>query len=49
MSIGDCVCSNIVHNMIGKIVKLLNNNNAIVVISNREILVDLDYWHKVRT
>ena len=49
MSIGDCVCSNIVHTMIGKIGKLLNSNNAIVVIGNKEILVDLNYWHKVKT
>ena len=46
MNIGDCVCSNIVPTMIGKIVRLLNNNNAIVVIGNREILVDLKFWHK---
>lgn len=48
MSVGDCVCSNIVHTMIGKIVGLVNNDNAIVTINNREILVDLNYWHKVR-
>lgn len=46
MSVGDCVCSNIVHTMIGKIVRLLNDNNAIVKVSNKEILVDLNYWHK---
>lgn len=46
MSVGDCVCSNIVHTMIGKIIRLLKNDNAIVVISNREILVDLKFWHK---
>lgn len=47
MNVGDCVCSNISHTMIGKIIKLLNGNNAIVKVSNKEILVDLDYWHKV--
>lgn len=47
MNIGDCVCSNIAHTMIGKIIKLLNGNNAIVEVSNKEILVDLNYWHKV--
>jgi hypothetical protein len=36
MGIGDCVCSNIIHTMIGKIVRLLNNDNAIVAIGNRE-------------
>ncbi len=49
MNIGDCVCSNISHTMIGKIIKLLNSNNAIVEVSNKEILVDLRYWHKVNT
>ena len=49
MDVGDCVCSNIVHTMIGKIIRLVNNNNAIVAIGNREIFVDLNYWHKART
>lgn len=49
MSVGDSVCSNIIHTMIGKVIRLVNNDNAIVTIDNREILVDLNYWHKVRT
>ena len=47
MNVGNCVCSNVTHTMIGKIVALLNDNNAIVKVSNKEILVDLNYWHKV--
>lgn len=47
MSVGDYVCSNIVHTMIGKVVRLVNNDNAIVAMSDREILVDLKFWHKV--
>lgn len=47
--VGDYVCSNIVHTMIGKIIRLVNNDSAIVIMGNREILVDLNYWHKVTT
>ena len=47
MSIGDCVCSNVVRTMIGKIVLLLYGNNAIVEVNNKEIFVDLNFWHKV--
>ena len=47
MKIGDCVCSNVSNTMIGKIIKLLDNNNVIAEVSNKEILVDLRFWHKV--
>ena len=47
INIGDCVQSNIVPTMIGKIVKIVNENVAIVMIKNREIIIDLDCWHKV--
>ena len=47
MNIGDCVCSNVVPTMIGTIIKLLDADNAIVKVNNSEILVDLNYWHKV--
>ena len=47
MNIGDCVCSNVSPTMIGKIIKLLNSNDAIVEVSNKEVLVDLSFWHKV--
>lgn len=49
MHIGDCVCSNVSPTMIGKIVKVLNSNDAIVEVSNTEIVADLRYWHKVIT
>lgn len=49
MKTGDCVCSNISPTMIGKIVKVLNSNDAIVEVGNNEILADLRYWHKVIT
>ena len=49
MKTGDCVCSNISPTMIGEIVKVLNNNDAIVKVSNTEILADLRYWHQVIT
>lgn len=47
MNVGDCVQSNIVPTMIGKIVKIINENVAIVMIKNREIIISLDCWHKV--
>ena len=43
---GDCVASNIT-NMIGHIVKLLNDNDAVVSVDDKEIIVNLNYWHKV--
>ena len=47
MNIGDCVRSNIVNIMIGEIVKLLDDNHAIVLMKNKEVYIDLNYWHKV--
>lgn len=47
MNIGDCVCSNIVNTIIGRITKMLPNDYAIVVVGKTEILAKLEYWHKV--
>lgn len=47
MKIGDSVYSIVARNMVGKIVRLLDNNNAIVMVDDKEILVDLNYWHKL--
>ena len=33
MSVGDCICSNVCHYMIGKIVKMLRDTNAIIKVN----------------
>ncbi len=47
MNVGDSVYNIAAHNMIGKIVRLLDNNHAIILIYNKEIPVSLDHWKKV--
>lgn len=47
MNIGDSVYSIVARTMVGKIARLLNNNDAIVMIDDKEILVDLNYWHTI--
>ena len=46
MNVGDSVCSNIARNMIGRIVKIMNNA-AIILVDGKEIYADLNYWHKI--